>query len=123
MALTNKQKEAAREAIYDKIIELFAEDGEDIARASKGTTDTTVLNMPVVIDGEEAWFVITVSIPKGSKTEPYDGYALRESLEMHKAEKAVKAKKREEEKAKKIARDTAAREAAKKKKEEGENAE
>ena len=118
MALTNKQKEVAREALYDKIIELFENDGEDIARASKGTTDTTVLNMPVVIDDEEAWFVIAVSIPKGSKTEPYDGYALRDALQAHKTEKAIKAKKREEEKQRKIAKDTAAREAAKKKEED-----
>ena len=119
MALNNKQKETARENVYNQIIDFFTEKGEDIARASKGTTDTTVLNMPVVIDGEEAWFVIAVSIPKGTKTEAYDGYAMREAYDFHKQEKELKAKKKAEEKAKKIARDSAAR--AKQK--EGENAE
>ena len=117
MALNNKQKEEAREEMYDKIINYLAEQGEDIARASKGTTDTTVLNMPIVIDDEEAWIVIAVSIPKGSKSEAYDGYAMREAYDFHKKEKELKAKKKAEEKAKKIARDTAAREAAKKKEE------
>lgn len=115
--MTMKQKEAAREALYDFIIEQLTAQGEDVARASKGTTDTTVLNMPIVIDGEEAWAVIAVSIPKGTKTDPYDGYSLREAHECHTAEKAEKAKRRAEEKAKKIARDTAAREKAKRKRE------
>lgn len=61
-------------------------------------------------DGDEAFIKVVVSIPKGAKDEPFDGFAQAEDWKFRKAEKAEKAKAREAEKARKIERDRKARE-------------
>ena len=64
--------------------------------------------------------MLTCKIPTGANkgTEPYDGYAMAEEYEMKLKEKAEKAKRAAEAKAKKIAKDEAYR---KKKAEQVEN--
>ena len=67
---------------------------------------------PVVdSEGNEDFIVLTCKIPTGANkgTEPYDGYAMAEEYEMKLKEKAEKAKKAAEAKAKKIAKDEAYR--------------
>lgn len=61
-------------------------------------------------DGDEAFVKVVVSIPKGTKDEPFDGFAQAEDWEFRKAEKAEKAKAKAAEKARKIERDRKARE-------------
>jgi len=64
----------------------------------------------VIEDGDEAFIKVVVSIPKGAKDEPFDGFAEAEDWAFRKAEKAEKAKAKAEEKARKIERDRKARE-------------
>lgn len=61
-------------------------------------------------EGEEAFVKVVVSVPKGSKDEPFDGFAESENYAFILAENAEKAKAREAEKARKIERDRKARE-------------
>lgn len=79
-------------------------------------TGSNEIAVPCVdTEGNEKWCVITVKIPTGSREdgEAYDGYAVSESYAMKCKEKREKAKAAAEAKAKKIARDKAAREKAK----------
>jgi len=66
-------------------------------------------------EGNEAWAVIKVSIPRGTRNgkggyEPYDGYAIAEDYQIDLEEKAQKKAKAEEKKQAKIAKDQKARE-------------
>ena len=63
----------------------------------------------VIEDGDEAFIKVVVSIPKGSKDEPFDGFAEADDYEFRKAEKAEKQKQKAIEKQRKIARDEKAR--------------
>ena len=95
-------------------------------------TGSAEISLPV-LDAErnEEWLVVTLKVPTGSRTEtkgvtePYDGYAIAESLKLKRAQDAEKARAKAEAKARKIERDAkaraekkAAREAAKAEKEE-----
>lgn len=63
---------------------------------------------PVVgAEGNEYWLVFTVKVPTGADKgrEPYDGYAEAEDYAHKLREKAIKAKKKAEAKAKKIEHD------------------
>lgn len=63
---------------------------------------------PVVgAEGNEYWLVFTVTVPTGADKgrEPYDGYAEAEDYAHKLREKAVKAQKKAEAKAKKIEHD------------------
>jgi len=64
--------------------------------------------IPVVdCNDEEKWVVLTVKVPTGADKgrEPFDGYAEAEDYEHKLREKELKAKKKAEEKAKKIEHD------------------
>lgn len=66
-------------------------------------------------EGNEAWAVIKVSIPRGTRNgkggyEPYDGYAIAEDYQIDLEEKAQKKAKAEEKKQAKIAKDQKVRE-------------
>lgn len=63
----------------------------------------------VIEDGDEAFVKVVVSIPKGSKDEPFDGFAEAEDYEFRKAERAKTKAKTAAEKQRKIARDEKAR--------------
>lgn len=66
-------------------------------------------------EGNEAWAVIKVSIPRGTRNgeggyDPYDGYAVAEDYQIEQEEKAQKKAKVEAQKQAKIAKDKKARE-------------
>lgn len=106
--LTPKQKESARLDIYDKIKKALYDEGEDIDFAHKDGTHTTLLNMPIVIEGVELWAEIKVEI---KKDEDFDGYELREMKTIYDNNKIAEKEKKAKEKAKKIALDKEKREA------------
>ncbi len=73
-------------------------------------------------DGNDLFIRVKVEIPKGSKDEPFDGYAMEEDYRLKQAEKAEKEKKKAAEKAKKVERDKKQRELSAKIKAEKEKA-
>ena len=79
-------------------------------------TGSQELCVPIVgEEAEEGYLVITFKVPTGSRDgEAYDGYAMAEDYALKQKRKEEKARVAAEEKAKKIARDAAAREAKKK---------
>lgn len=91
--------------------------GEEVLLVKSGT-----LSIPWALDGEEGYINITFSIPKGARDgEGYSGHEEAENFALEQRTKAAKKAAAEIAKAKKIARDTAAR--AKKKAEAGVKAE
>ena len=90
-----------------RLAEMLKEEGEDVL-----VVGSNELAIPVVDgEGEEQYVVFKVQIPSGSRDgDAYDGYAMAEDYAMKQKEKAEKAAKAAEEKAKKIARDTKMRE-------------
>ena len=95
----------ANEHLRQKYMSLLNEYGafEDVL-----TVKSNEIAIPEIDEnGDEKWVVITVKVPTGADKgrEPYDGYAEAENYEHMLKEKALKAKKKAEEKAKKIAHD------------------
>ena len=90
-----------------RLMEMLKEDGEDVL-----VVGSNELAIPVVDgEGEEQYVVFKVQIPSGSRDgDAYDGYAMAEDYAMKQRDKAEKAAKAAEEKAKKIARDQKMRE-------------
>lgn len=96
--------EQLRENMLKGLIELLTDDNTDEVLRVKSNE----IAIPTVdINGDEKWIVITIKVPTGADKgrEPYDGYAEAENYEHMLKEKALKAKKKAEEKAKKIAHD------------------
>ena len=90
-----------------KIFEMLIEKGEDVMLIKDN-----ILCFPCVDDeGNDKWVRIPIEVPKGTKTDPFDGYALHDDYEFSKAEKEKKAKEKAEAKAKKIENDKKYREA------------
>lgn len=107
MAMTKKQiNDALRQEYVEKIIEALSAAGEEVLRVG-----SNVIAIPVVdAAGEDSYVEFTIKVPTGSRDgDIYDGYSLAEDYKMKCEERAVKAKKTAEEKAKKIARDEAMR--------------
>lgn len=111
MAISNrKANEMAREK-YLSMLTDFLKDTEDVLRVKSNE-----IALPFVdCNDEEKFIVITVKVPTGADKgrEPYDGYAEAENYEHMLKEKAIKAQKKAEEKAKKIAHDKEVREKTK----------
>ena len=90
--LKNAVATEVRAQYVDSLVKFFAEAGEDV-----GMITSNAFNFPIVVDGEEAWIKITVTVPKEN-----DGYELREEHDLKvkaaaerkakQAEKAAKAK-------------------------------
>lgn len=76
------------------------------------TVGSNEIAIPVVDgEGEEQYVVFKIQVPTGSRDgDAYDGYAMAEDYAMKQRDKAEKAAKAAEEKAKKIARDQKMRE-------------
>ena len=75
--MTKKQAiDNLRSKTLQKIINFFANEGEDIQQTKTGTA-----MFPAVDElGNECFLTVTVQIPKGSRDgEPYDGYAEAEN--------------------------------------------
>lgn len=113
--LTLKQRTDKRTEIYRKILDFFRNEEEDIDFCVKGDTKTAILNFPSLIDNEECWIEIMVSIPT---REDYDGYEKREDFKIAEHERKEKKQQIEEKKKKKIEHDKKLREQKKKEKEE-----
>lgn len=108
MAMTKKQiNDALRQEYVEKIIEDLSAAGEEVLRVG-----SNVIAIPVVdAAGEDSYVEFTIKVPTGSRDgDIYDGYSLAQDYKMKCEERAVKAKKTAEEKARKIARDEKMRE-------------
>ena len=100
--------EIKRPDYLDKLMKFLENEGEDVLRVKSNE-----IAFPVVgCEDNEDFIVVTVKVPTGANKgqEPYDGYAMAEDYEHHLKQKEIKAKKKAEEKAKKIARDKELRE-------------
>lgn len=116
-----KSKKALHEALRKKYMEavkaFLEQNGEEVL-----TTNSNEYALPCVDEeGNDEFLVLTFKVPTGSRDgEPYDGYGEAEAYTMKASEKAEKAAKAAEAKAKKIAKDKAQREAKAKAKAEHE---
>ena len=107
MVSNKKANEMARETYLNEIMDYFR-DHDEVLRVKSNE-----IALPFVdCNDEEKFIVITVKVPTGADKgrEPYDGYAEAENYEHMLKEKAIKAQKKAEEKAKKIEHDRKVRE-------------
>lgn len=100
----------ANEHLRQKYMSLLNEYGafEDVL-----TIKSNEIAIPEIDEnGDEKWVVITVKVPTGADKgrEPFDGYAEAEDYAHKLREKAIKAQKKAEAKAKKIEHDKKVRE-------------
>ena len=112
------ERELLRNEYLTIISDLLKSHDEDVQLVKSNE-----IAIPVVgCEGSEEWIVITVKVPTGANkgTEPYNGYDEAENYQFKLREKAEKAKQREEENKKKMAKDAEIR---KKKEEQKRNAE
>lgn len=100
-------KNANANAIRASIIENLLNHMTDYCGEDCGMIASNSFNFPVVVDGEEGWIEIVVKVPKDD-----EGYEKREEYEIKCRERADKAAKAAEAKAKKIAKDKKKREEA-----------
>ena len=88
----------ARESVISKALELFSTEYEDVM-----LIESNQFCFPLVgVNGTELYARLTVSIPTGTKGEPFNGYELAQDYVFRCEEAEAKAKEREAEKAKKI---------------------
>lgn len=110
MAKTKKQlHEGIRNSFMARVVEFLTNEGEEVLRAKSNE-----IAIPCVDEeGNDEWCVITFKVPTGSRDdgEAYDGYGMAQQYADHLAEQAERQAKAKAEKEKKIARDTAQREA------------
>ena len=104
--MSKQTNDKLRQDYFAKVVEYFNSIGEDVLRVG-----TATLAIPCVdADGDDSYVEIVVKVPKGSKDEAYDGYALAEEYEMKTKEKAEKTAEAERKKKEKIERDKKLRE-------------
>ena len=76
--MTSKNATYFRTNFVNELFNYFSAKGEDCGAITSGS-----FNFPVVgSDGEEGWVEIVVKVPKGTKTDEYDGYEQREAYEL-----------------------------------------
>ncbi len=93
-----KERDMARESVISKALELFSTEYEDVM-----LIESNQFCFPLVgVNGTELYARLTVSIPTGTKGEPFNGYELAQDYVFRCEEAEAKAKEREAEKAKKI---------------------
>ena len=99
--------DALRQEWVTKFVEMLTAADEEVLRVGSNE-----LAIPVVDgEGEEQYIVFKIQVPTGSRDgDAYDGYAMAEDYAMKQRDKAEKAAKAAEEKARKIARDEKMRE-------------
>ena len=116
--MSKATNDALRAQYVELLTKLLNEKGEEVLR-----TKSNEIALPCVdAEGEDAYVVISVKVPSGSRDgDPYDGYGEAEAYEMKVKQDAERAAVAAEKKAKKIARDEAmrAKKAANKEKREG----
>lgn len=114
-----QSKAALETAIRNQILDFLVDNLSAHFDADVLDVSASELVMPVVdAEGNEKFALIKVSIPRGSRNgdggyTPYDGYAAHEDWELVKADKADKAKARQE-KAERAEKEKARKAAAKK---------
>jgi len=109
MATSKKALHETLRARYMNAVRSYLEgQGEEVL-----VTNSNEIALPCVDDeGNDEFVVLTFKVPTGSREgDVYDGYSVADSYAMKVAEKAEKAQKSAEAKARKIARDKAQREA------------
>lgn len=109
MVSNKKANEFIRESFLSDVIDYLHEHGiEDVLRVKSNEVAIPTVDC----NNEEKFIVLTVKVPTGADKgrEPYDGYAEAENYEHMLKEKALKAQKKAEEKAKKIEHDRKVRE-------------
>lgn len=104
--MTVKNAAKVRERFLSMLVEFLNDRGEDVGVDGSGSC-----NFPVVEDGEEGWVQLVVKIPKWAEDD--DGYSKREEYNIHLAEVAEKAAKKEAEKTAKLAKKTSKKKAEK----------
>ena len=113
-----KTNDALRAQYLELVSKLLGDGGEEVLRVKSNE-----IAIPCVdSEGEDAYVVITVKVPTGSREgDPYDGHGEAESYAMLCKQKAEKAAVDAEKKARKIAKDQAyrAKQAENKAKREG----
>ncbi len=99
MKISNKvERDMARESVISKALELFASEYDDVM-----LIESNQFCFPLVgVNGTELYGRVTISIPTGTKGEPFNGYELAQDYVFRCEEAEAKAKEREAEKAKKI---------------------
>jgi len=99
MKISNKvERDMARESVISKALELFASEYDDVM-----LIESNQFCFPLVgVNGTELYGRVTISIPTGTKSEPFNGYELAQDYVFRCEEAEAKAKEREAEKAKKI---------------------
>ena len=99
MKISNKvERDMARESVISKALELFATEYEDVM-----LIESNQFCFPLVgVNGTELYGRVTISIPTGTKGEPFNGYELAQDYVFRCEEAEAKAKEREAGKAKKI---------------------
>ena len=104
-------KKANMDKIRETYVGIVKSWFENYMEQDCGMIASGTFNFPIVADdGEEGWVEVVIKVPKGTKDEEYDGYGRREDYAIKLQERAEKARKSAEAKAKKIARDKARRE-------------
>lgn len=95
-------RESVKSLYLEKMASILKEMGEDV-----GVTGSNEFNFPVVdSEGNEDFIVVKLVIPTGTRDgEEYDGYGARNDYTLKLKEKADKAAKAAEAKARKIAQD------------------
>ena len=108
MATSNKVlNDKLREAYLEIIGRALSAKDEEVLRVGSNELALPCLDE----EGNEKFVVITVKVPTGSRDgDAYDGYSMAEDWEIKCRNKAETAKKKAEEKAKKIERDKKTRE-------------
>lgn len=92
-----KERDLARESVISKALELFASEYDDVM-----LIESNQFCFPIVgVNGSELYARLTVSIPTGTKGEPFNGYELAQDYVFRREEAEAKAKEREAEKASK----------------------
>lgn len=98
---SHKVNEKARNAMLETIIQSLIEKGHEVLKI-----ETNAIAIPFVNElKEESFFRVVVSVPRGSKTDVFCGYALKEEYERKTVEKEEKRKQQEITKQRKIKQD------------------
>lgn len=95
-----KERNLLREAIFNELLTVIANSDSELIDDTMQVKSNKFC-FPCVGENDTEFFCeITVSIPKGSKDEPYNGYDLADEYQRHVKEKEAKAKAKAKEKAK-----------------------
>ena len=96
MTLT-QERNALRTAIFDELLTIIADSDSQLIDDTMQVRSNKFCFPCVGANDTEFFCEITVSIPTGSKDEPYNGYDLADDYARHVKEKEAKAKAKKKE--------------------------